>query len=81
MIINGFSIRRWAVVVSAGLTRLRELADEPLLTSNAVNCGINCLSNLVFLLHRLLVLLMLPVFPLIMLGWIFGPFVRYSLHP
>ena len=81
MIINGLSIRRWAVVVSAGLTRLKELADDPLLISNAVNCGINCVSNLVFLLLGLLALLMLPVIPLIVLGWIFRPFVRYSLHP
>ena len=50
MIIYYFSIRRWAVVVSAGLTRLKELADELLLISNAVSCGINCVSNLVFLL-------------------------------
>lgn len=53
----------WAVVVGAGLTRLKELADEPLLISNAVDCGINCVSNMVFLLLRLLALLMLPLHP------------------
>lgn len=39
-----------AVVVSAGLTRLKELADELLLLSYTMSCGINCVSNLVFLL-------------------------------